>query len=324
MTSFVLCGTGWRSLFFIRIASALKDEFRIASIYTHREDKMSELIEKGYKAYLSLDDALAASHDAVIVASGDNGFYSLLKELESRGETVLSETTFSSLSEEEMDDVSNMSGYTLEQYWHTPLYGSINAVLGKIGKIESVYLSALHNHHAASIMRGIFPSLEINDVRRLLDTSSRCLKTGSRKGLERGGKMEDYTRKITSVEFKTGEVFITDFSSNQYHSYIIPSRIEIRGERGVITEKGVTYISSEGYPVREDFVFSREESKLNHTPTLSHVTLGGEVVFKNDFYPLPFSDDEIAIASILREFSKGKLDYSIAEGVEDARIGNLF
>ncbi len=324
MTSFVLCGTGWRSLFFVRIASALKDEFKIASIYTHREDKVAALREEGYQAFLSLDEALATSHDAVIVASGERDFYPLLKELEKRGETILSETTFSSLSPSEMDDVAHISGFTLEQYWHTPLYASIKKALPKVGKVDSVYLSALHNHHAASIMRAVFPSLEINDVRRLLDTSSRCLKTGSRKGLERGGEMENYTRKITSVEFKTGEVFITDFSSNQYHSYIIPSRIEVRGERGVITERGVTYISAEGFPVREDFVFSREESKLNHTPTLSHVTLGGEVVFKNDFYPLSFSDDEIAIASMLREFSKGELDYSIAEGVEDARIGNLF
>ena len=324
MTRFVLCGTGWRSLFFIRIASALKDEFRIASIYTHREDKMSELIEKGYKAYLSLDDALAVAHDGVIVAGGERGFYPLMMELDKRGETILSETTFSSLTTDEMDDVAHIPGFTLEQYWHTPLYASLKSALPKIGKVESVYLSALHNHHAASIMRGIFPSLEINDVRRLLDSSSKCLKTGSRKGLEREMEMEDYTRKITAVEFKSGEVFITDFSSNQYHSYIIPSRIEIRGERGVITEKAVTYISSSGYPVREDFVFSREETKLNHTPTLSHVTLGGEVVFKNDFYPLPFSDDEIAIASILREFSQGELTYSIADGVEDARVGNLF
>lgn len=324
MTSFVLCGTGWRSLFFVRIASVLIDEFRIASIYTRREDKISELTKKGYKAYLSLGDALSVKHDAVIVASGEDGFYPLLKELEKRGETILSETTFSSLSPSQMEDVSRIPGYTLEQYWYTPLYASIKKALPKVGKINSVYLSALHNHHAASIMRGIFPSLEIKEVIRLLDTSLRCLKTGSRKGMERNGEWEDYSRKITAVEFKTGETFITDFSSNQYHSYIIPSRIEIRGERGYITEKGVTYISEDGYPVREDFVFSREETKLNHTPTLSHVTLGGEVVFKNEFYPSPFSDDEIAIASALRAFERGKLEYSIKDGVEDAEIGNLF
>ncbi len=324
MTNFVLCGTGWRSLFFVRIASALKDEFRISSVYTHRSDKIPEFEKEGIKVYLSLDEALSLGHDGVIVAGGENGFYPLLKELEKKGETILSETTFSSLSSEEMVDVSNIKGYTLEQYWHTPLYASVKAVLPKIGKIDSVYLSALHNHHAASIMRLLFPSLEIKEVRRLLDSTARCIKTGSRKGMEREGEWEEYSRKITSVLFKTGETFITDFSSNQYHSYIIPSRIEIRGERGCITEKGVTYIDNEGYPVRDDFVFYREETKLNHTPTLSHVTAGGEVVFKNEFYPESFSDDEIAIASMMREFSHGRLEYSIKDGVEDARIGNLF
>lgn len=324
MTGFVLCGTGWRAGFYMRIADSLKDEFRISSVYTHREEKRDELLSLGYNATTSLGEALSAEHDGVIVAGGRDGFLPLLIELEERGERILSETAFSFLDGEDLERSSLIPGYTLEQYWHTPLYGSIRASLPLIGKISSVYLSALHNHHAASIMQGLFPSGKVGEVRRLLETEERCLRTGSRKGLERGGEREDYTRKITAVTFGTGETFITDFSSNQYHSYIIPSRIEIRGERGVITEKGVTYIGDDGYPVREDFVFNREENKPNQPPVLSHVTLGSRVVFGNPFYPAPLCDDEIAIALMLREFREGKLLYTIRDGVEDARMGKLF
>ncbi len=324
MTSFVLCGTGWRAEFYMHVANSLKDEFKISSVYTRREEKSKELSALGYNATTSLNEALSYNHDGVIVARGSNGFLPLLIELEGRKERILSETAFSFLDEEELERASFIPGYTLEQYWHTPLYGSIRASLPLIGKINSVYLSALHNHHAASIMRGLFPEQKIKDVRRLLETKERCLRTGSRKGLERSREMEEYTRKITSVMFETGENFITDFSSNQYHSYIIPSRIEIRGERGVITEKGVTYVGDEGYPISEVFVFNREETKLNQTPTLSHVTLGSRVVYSNPFYPSSFCDDEIAIALMLREFSEGKIAYTFLDGIEDARIGKLF
>lgn len=324
MTRFVLCGTGWRAGFYMRIAALLKDEFEIAAIYTRREEKRDELTASGYKASADLAEALSFRHDAVIAAGGPEGFLPLLMELGRRGETILAETTFLSLDEDGLKKASLIPGYTMEQYWHTPLYSSIREALPLIGKIDSVYLSALHNHHAASIMRGIFPHLKIKEIRRLLEKESGCLKTGSRAGLERKGEKECYKRKITAVEFGSGEIFITDFSSNQYHSYIIPSRIEIRGEMGVITEKGVAYVDNDGWPVSLPFVFQREETKPNQHPVLTHVTLGERVVFTNPFYPDALSDDEIAIAMMLREASEKRLEYTIRDGVEDARIGKMF
>ena len=308
----------------MRIAKALPETFAISSVYTRRDDKVLELTAQGYNATTNLDTALSFQHDAVIVASGKEGFFPLLKTLSAKHEVILSETTFLSLSEEELTEAQKFNGFTLEQYWYNPIYASIKNVLPKIGKVTSVYLSALHNHHAASILRGIFGDLEIKNIKRLLDQNATCLKTASRSGMDRSRELQDYTRKITAVEFTTGEVFITDFSSNQYHSYIIPSHIEIRGERGVITEKGVTYISSEGYPIELPFIFHKDDIKNNQKLSLSHVTAGSEVVFTNEFYPSDFNYDEIAIATMLKEFSEGKLNYTIKDGLQDAKIGKLF
>lgn len=324
MTKFVLCGTGWRAEFFMRIAKALPEQFAISAIYTRREDKALELTGQGYNTTTKLETALSFDHEAVIVASGNEGFLSLLKFLDARHETILSETTFLALSEEELREVEKIKGFALEQYWHNPLYASIKKVLPKIGEVSSVYLSALHNHHAASIMRGIFGNIGIKEVRRLLEQKAVCVKTASRAGMDRSGEKQDYTRKITAVEFVTGQVFITDFSSNQYHSYIVPSRVEIRGQRGVITEQGVTYVDEAGFPVELPFVFHTDDAKNNQQLSLSHVTAGAEVVFENEFYPSNFNYDEIAIASMLKEFSQGRLEYSIREAVEDARLGKLF
>ena len=320
----VLFGTGWRAHFYIRIASLLPSLLTISSVYTRSEERKSLILSEGLDATTDISAALSAEHDAVIVASGRDGFLPLLEELEKRGERILTETSFLPLSDEELARAGKIEGFAFEQYLHTPLYSSVMAALGRIGKVSSFYLSALHNHHAASLMNAVFPGLEIKDVKRLLEEKAECLKTGTRSGLVRTEEREEYTRKITSVTFGTGEVFITDFSSNQYHSYIIPSRLEIRGEKGVITERGVTYIDGEGYPVSLPFVFHRDEGKTGQQPSFSHVTLGDVTVFRNRFYPLPLSDDEIAIATMLEEYSHGVLTYTIRKAVDDARVGKLF
>ncbi len=323
MARFVLCGTGWRAQFYLRIANALPSLFSISSIYTRSEQRAKELVANGYIASTDLDSALSEEHDFVVVASGKNGFLHLLEQLDERGEVIASETTFSSLSDSDLSIVEKIDGYCLEQYWFTPLYGSIRNSLSKIGDIESVYLSALHNHHSASILRGIFPNEIVVQSQLLMENDSKCMKSGSRYGLLKKNETEAYKRRINLARLSGGQVFINDFSSNQYHSYIIPSRIEIRGEKGVITEKGVTYINDNGYPIKMDFCFHRDLDQINQNPTLSHVTLGDTVIFENEFYPAMLNDDEIAIATMMKRLAEGRLNYSIENGVEDARIGKL-
>lgn len=320
----VLCGTGWRAFFYIRIAAALPSLLSVTAVYTRSQERRVMLIEEGLNALTDIDEALSAQHDAVIVASGKEGFLPLLEYLEKRGERIITETSFLSLSDSELSRAERIRGWTLEQYLHTPFYSSVMTAAERIGGISYAYLAGLHNHHAASIMRAIFPDKEIAEVKRLVDINSVCLKTGDRSGLVRSGETEEYRRKITSVTFTSGEVFICDFSSNQYHSSIIPSRIEIRGERGVVTEKGVTFVDREGYPVSMEFVFHRNEGKCSRTSVLSHVTLADKTIFKNDFYPAVLSDDEIAIARMLEEYRQGRLLYSINRAAADAAVGKLF
>ncbi len=323
MIKFVLCGTGWRAEFFVRIAKALPDLFAITAIYTRNEERAAEIkANRNIFATTELSKALSAEHDFVVVASGKAGFLELLQQLEARGEKIVTETTFSSLSDSDLDIASKINGYTLEQYWNTPLYSSIWKAISKIGKVDCVYLSALHNHHAASICRRIFPSRCI-EHRKLFEDTFSCIKSGSRFGMVRTGEEEQYTRKINLLKMECGGTFINDFSSNQYHSYTIPSRIEIRGEKGVVTERGVSYINEEGYPINLYFDFHSDSGQMNQTLALSYVTLGSDIVFENRFYPLNFNSDEIAIASILIDIVNGKFDYTIADGVEDARLGRF-
>ena len=155
-----------------------------------------------------------------------------------------------------------------------------------------------------------------------VDYPSHMLKTGERKGMVRTGEMEDYKRALRLLRFSKG-LFINDFSSNQYHSYFYGKTIEIRGERGIITERGVSTVDDKGYPVFMPFVFHRDVSVGNGPMTLTHVTLGAKTIFENPFYPMNLSDDEIGIAILLDHVVKGSGYPTMRDGILDARLGKM-
>ena len=319
----VLFGTGWRSMFYIRIAKALPELLEIVSVCTRKSERAEMLNAEGMNAVTDSIKALSVPHDIVIVSSGPDGFFSLMKMLDERHETVLTETTFLSLSDRELDELSSMKGFVAEQYQYTPLFASAIASLDIIGNVDQLYLSGLHNHHAASIARIIlgFSGCVPDEI---LSTSfpSRILCTGSRKGMTVNGGMENYERKIRALRFGD-KLFINDFSSNQYASYLYGKHFEIRGDRGVITEREVRTVGDDGRPVVLPFIFHRDWTTGNGSLTLSHVTLGSRTLFSNPFYPASLNDDEIAIAEILRRMDSGEDCPTILSGIEDARTGRL-
>ena len=197
------------------------------------------------------------------------------------------------------------------------------ASIPMIGRIDQVYISGLHNHHAASIARVVLGiDDEIPELLGSADYGSRMLKTGERKGMNTAGEMEDYTRSLRMLKFSKG-LFINDFSSNQYHSYFYGKRIEIRGEKGIITEQGVNTVDDNNYPVFLPFVFHRDISVGNGSMTLTHVSLGERTVFINPFYPENLNDDEIGIALLLKNIEEGLQYPTVRDGILDAKLGKM-
>ena len=140
--------------------------------------------------------------DAVIVATGKDVLFPLMKKLKDRGEFVVSETTFLSLDDSEMEELYDMKGACAEQYMYTPLYASILKGCELVGNIDQLYLSGLHNHHAASIARivlGLGDSMP--EKISSMDFPSRVVKTGERKGMVADGVDEEYSRKLRVLSF---------------------------------------------------------------------------------------------------------------------------
>ena len=139
----VLCGTGWRASFYIRIANLLPSLLKITSIYSSSRDRADEMRKKGLNCVSSLNEALDTDHDAVIVATGKERFF------------ILSETTFLSLSEQERAELAFLDGAVMEQYPYDPVYAAAIEASKYLGNIDQLMISGLHNHHSAALARVI-------------------------------------------------------------------------------------------------------------------------------------------------------------------------
>lgn len=319
----VLIGTGWRSRFYLRISEHLPSLLEIVSVYSSSLERAEKLRKEGWRCFSSLDDALGLTHDAVIVATARDAFFHIAKELGRRGEFILSETSFLPLSEGQLKELSMLEGAVMEQYPYDPIYAACIKASESIGDIDQLLTSGLHNHHAAAMARVIL-SLEDEEPEEVLffDHPSVILQTGARDTMIINGSKEHYERKLRILKFKSS-IFINDFSSNQYHNYLLEKKLEIRGDLGVVTLDGLKRVNAEGYPVFIPFLVHRDTSTWNSNMTISHITLGSDNIYTNPFYPLNLNDDEIGIATIIKNIEEGKEYRKIKDGIADAVLGKL-
>ena len=319
----VLCGTGWRASFYIRIANLLPSLLKITSIYSSSRDRADEMRKKGLNCVSSLNEALDTDHDAVIVATGKERFYPLMMELGKRGEFILSETTFLSLSEQERAELAFLDGAVMEQYPYDPVYAAAIEASKYLGNIDQLMISGLHNHHSAALARVIL-NLKDELPKEVLfyDFPSLITETGKRDSMIVGGAKEEYTRRLRLLRFNSS-IFLHDFSTNQYHNYLIPKSLEIRGDNGILTLDGLRVVNSMGFHDYIPFVIHRDSVTWNSNMTISHITLGGKNVYVNPFYPVNLNDDEIGIATIIKNIVEKKSYRTIKDGVDDATLGSM-
>lgn len=297
MIRFVLLGSGYRARYYVRLAQSHRDEFSLASMYTHDIHRASALRSEGLPAVASLNVALGVPHDLVVVASGPKGLVATLRELSSRGEKIVVETSFLTLTEEEKARLSGIDALVMEQYPQSDVFRWAREKLPLIGEADQLTLSGLHNHHAVAVARFLLGTGEAPlEVLASQSFSSSCVKTGSRDGVCTSGEAEEYVRRIDLC--KLGDkLFVYDQSGNQYHSSLFGLSFQLRGRKGTLTESGVTYLSGEtNLPVTDRF--------LGET----RVTV---------------ASDEKAIRSMLEAYAAGTNLYPLSEGLLDARYGAL-
>lgn len=307
---FAVIGSGWRSLFYVRIARALPDMFELTALLCRGQEK-ADRIQKEYGIHTttSEDEIIASKPDFVVSAVNKSSMSDVVRYWAAKGIPVLSETPagldIDTLKAIRQDVENGARIQVAEQYF---LYPSIKALIdecksGTIGEPVSLTISAMHDYHAASVIRRMLGT-GLEDVAITGKTfSMKVTDTRTRYEVLTEGRVVEKEEKHLIMEYADGKTAFYDFMSDQYRSPIRNRYINLRGTRGEIINDTVYYLDKDNLAACK---------KLDITNPYGYAGL---------------SEDEAAITGILlgmKEYvDTGKEVYPMDEALYDAYIGIL-
>ena len=329
---FAVAGTGWRSLFYVRIAKWLPERFELTGVLCRTKDRARKYAgEHGVKTFHTLDALLETQPEFVVSCVSKVGMTDMVIELLERGVPVLSETPYA-VSEEALQrlmDVQRRTGTlldTAEQYFLYPTHQARHAVIaqGLLGDVVSCQLSMMHDYHGVSMLRRYLGRAQGEVTIRARKTKTPIVVTGDRSGCLTDGEMGEEVRTFAHFDYPDGRLGLYDFSGTQYHSAIRSSHVRILGTRGEIFDDTVRWLTPENRPMQEDFVVHRDRL----TGTIAAIDFAGARVFENPFRTdVPMNEDEIAIAQVLCRMGGsvrgGERHYPLADGLSDGLFAIL-
>ncbi len=327
---FAVVGAGWRARFFWRLAAAqpLAGSVRCLGVLARSDAARERVYADGVTVFTQLDQVIAAAPDFVIVALPWLAAPEVITELVANGIAVLTETPPAPDEQGLAELWAAVGGSGLvqvaEQYLRMPGHAARKAVVesGLIGRPTGVTVSSTHGYHAVSIMRGMlgagFGPVTVSAtaaVSELVDPA------------DREGWRDDLVAKpartvVATLAFTNG-LGVYDFTDNQWHNHLRSRRIVIRGTRGEIADDSVVAITAPRTIVRSTL----ERRQVGYDLDLDgfdtdHLSLSGQVLFRNAFLGARLSDEEIAISQLMADMARwchgrGPAPYPLAEGCQD-------
>jgi predicted dehydrogenase len=330
-------GAGWRTTPYLLAMEALPDEFEPIGAVTRTEASAERMrTAHGLAAITSLDDFLAAGpYDFVILSVPWPEILPMASRLLEAGVAVLSETPIAERTElvgpflERFGNDARLQ--SAEQYRFQPTHAARIAVAqsGLIGEPISVTASFAHDYHALSVVRaalGIgFEPVQVTAV----SLGDRGVQPLGRDGWASALAVEESDRLAAQLVWPERGVTATyDFAGEQYFSPIRSRHITIRGTHGELADDRVVSMLEPGEPVVQRI--TRADTGLDGDLEGRHlraITLGERVLWRNPFGDVRLSDDELAVATVLRAMRRSVNDgvefYGIADAAEDQYLSEL-
>lgn len=302
---FAIVGSGWRALFYVRIARALPEYFEVTAMLLRSIDK-AERFHTQYQipTTISKERLLRTRPDFVVVAVDKPSVAKVSIEYLQAGVPVLAETPAGDSLRDLLrlwDARQRLNGkiQVAEQYYRYPtLAAKIAAVrMGLLGDPYFVNISTVHDYHAASL------------IRQFLNTGNEAVtvfgkryyvpivQTDSRNGLTTEGVLKEYNERVRlTLEFESGKTAFYDFGGVQYHSYIRTRHLNVQGPKGELDDDTIRYVNEENVPVCQQIC----PLPSSTTPDILAVTMGGQLLYRSEYPLTGLTEDEIAIADLLR------------------------
>ncbi len=325
----IVGGGGWRSEFYLRVARALPERFRVEALLVRNPAKGRAMEAAwGVPTYRTLDDLLGATAPEFAVTCVPweaNPLF--LKDLAARGLPVLSETPpapdMARLWEVWQLVEQGARIQVAEQYIYQPHHAArlAFAASGALGRVTQAQVSACHGYHGMSLIRhflGVgFENARIT-ARRFV---SPIVAGPGRDGPPAEERIVDSPQDMAWLDFGD-RLGVYDFSGDQYFSWVRGQRLLVRGERGEIIDQRAAYLVDHRTPIEIEFrrmVAGPNGNLEGHY--LKGIVAGEQWVYRNPFAPGRLTDDEVAVASLLAGMSAhvagGPEVYPLAEACQD-------
>ncbi|MEP6800251.1 MAG: Gfo/Idh/MocA family oxidoreductase [Lapillicoccus sp.] len=334
-TRYAIVGAGWRSSVFLRLAYLMPDRFEVSGVVTRRAEPGAELESQwGVPTYRDVDALLAADRPDFIVLSVPWPVTpELVRHLVGAGVPVLAETPPAPDGDglrALWDDVGS-SGLVqvAEQYALMPLHAARAEVAdsGLIGTPGSVLVSSTHLYHAVALMRRF--------LRVGLEPATVWARTFSADLVDPitpTGWTHDATAKparttLAAIDFGDGRMGRYDFTDNQWWNPLRPDHLVVRGSAGEIWDETVVWMLDEVTSMTSRIERAVTGVGMNYEGLdLTHLSLDGRVVFRNEFEGARLSDDDISVATLLTQMGAWVRDeagppYPLAQACHDHLLG---
>lgn len=340
---FVIVGSGWRSLYYVRVAKALPEIFELCAMYCRTEEKAQKIAEEHHiNTTTSVDECVNYQPDFVVVVVNKASIAEVSMEWMQRGFTVLCETP-AALEAETLNKLWYMhnQGYKLvvaEQYTSYPEYRALLKVIDRniIGEPDCLNISLAHEYHGASLMRALLKESSDMDFTVSAKTYQfPTTETLTRYDSFKDGRIANKKRTVATFEFADGKVALYDFDSEQYRSPIRKNTLKLQGSRGEIIDRKVYYLDEKNEPVISEI---RTEKRLVETkyenPNLHYIEEVIGVHFEDSHVYTPefglcgLAQDETAVASLMKRtaaYSRGDAQepYPLKDALQDAYMAIL-
>lgn len=333
---YVIVGSGWRSLYYVRIAKALPDIFELCAMLCKSSEKAQRMsAEYGIYTTTSIKECQGMKPDFVVVAVNKDDIAKVSMEWMNYGFTVLCETpaaldigTLKQLWE------FHKAGKKLavaEQYTRYPTYEAILKLLktGIIGDSYSVNISLAHDYHGASLMRAFLgQSADMQFAVSAKTYEFPTTETLNRYERFTDGRISPKKRTVATFEFADGKAAFYDFDSEQYRSPIRNNYLKIQGCLGELKDDTIYYLDK-NYQDAKAVLVTKDRYLFtgNSNPNLSRVReivsidvrqeendgISTHNVYKAAFGECGLTEDETAIARLMVDVSR----YGRNENVEE-------
>ena len=339
---FIIIGSGWRALYYVRVAKALPEIFCIDAMYCRTQEKADKMAEEfSIHTTTSIEECVGYKPDFAVVAVNKTSICDVSIEWMDRGITVLSETpaaldmdSLKKLYRYHMsDDKTDKKQVVAEQYREYPYNKArINLVnSGVLGDISCLNISIAHEYHGFSLIRaylGIKPDENYTVSGKIYEFPT--TQTLTRYDKFTDGRTAPKKRCVAVFEFESGKVAWYDFDSEQYRSPIRKNMIKVQGVRGELINNELYYLDENNVGRKETIVTDINKVMTgNGNPNLAQVNeikkiaFGDKILYEPVWGLRGLSEDETAIATLMcktAEYSRGQAlpPYSLENALADA------